>query len=67
MARPLAALFILLLLGGCSLFSSGDKAAADAGAAGVSEADKSRLCADPDWKAAHLGLWYNVCTRGTVF
>ncbi len=22
-------------------------------------------CADPQWKAANLGLWYNVCATST--
>jgi len=27
----------------------------------VDEPEKSRLCADPAWRADHLGLWYSVC------
>jgi hypothetical protein len=26
------------------------------------EAARERDCADPQWKEANLGLWYNICS-----
>ncbi len=26
------------------------------------EARRERDCANPQWKAANLGLWYNICS-----
>ncbi len=26
------------------------------------EAQREQDCADPAWKAANLGLWYNICS-----
>lgn len=26
------------------------------------EAAREQDCADPQWKAANLGLWYNICS-----
>lgn len=26
------------------------------------EARREQDCADPQWKAANLGLWYNICS-----
>jgi hypothetical protein len=26
------------------------------------EAQREQDCADPQWKAANLGLWYNICS-----
>lgn len=26
------------------------------------EAAREQDCANPDWKAANLGLWYNICS-----
>ena len=28
------------------------------------EAQREQDCADPQWKAANLGLWYNICSGG---
>ena len=28
------------------------------------EAQREHDCADPQWKAANLGLWYNMCSGG---
>jgi hypothetical protein len=28
------------------------------------EARRERVCADPQWKADNLGLWYNLCATG---
>ena len=28
------------------------------------EARREQDCADPQWKAANLGLWYNICSGG---
>lgn len=63
MKRTAALLLLTLLLAGCSWFKS-DEGSADHVA---EDADKARLCGDPAWKADHLGLWYNLCTKGTVF
>jgi len=29
------------------------------------ELRREQDCADPQWKAANLGLWYNVCATST--
>jgi hypothetical protein len=29
------------------------------------EAAREHDCADPQWKAANLGLWYNICSGGS--
>jgi hypothetical protein len=29
----------------------------------VTEVERARLCADPQWRADHAGLWYAVCRR----
>lgn len=29
------------------------------------EARREQDCADPQWKAANLGLWYNLCHTNT--
>jgi hypothetical protein len=29
------------------------------------EAQREQDCADPQWKAANLGLWYNICVGDT--
>lgn len=28
------------------------------------ELRREQDCADPQWKAANLGLWYNLCQKG---
>lgn len=28
------------------------------------DARRDQDCADPQWKAANLGLWYNICEGG---
>jgi hypothetical protein len=28
------------------------------------EARREQVCADPQWKADNLGLWYNLCSTG---
>jgi hypothetical protein len=30
-------------------------------------ARQQKDCADPEWKAAHLGVWYSVCRPNTGF
>jgi hypothetical protein len=57
--RILLFLFVAPLVGACS-----HKQALPSEAAGhdrQTELRRQQDCADPDWKAANLGLWYNVC------
>jgi hypothetical protein len=53
----------LSALAGCSWFGGGGE---DAPIQPTSNLDKARVCDDAAWKAQHLGLWYNICTRGSV-
>jgi hypothetical protein len=55
----LSALALLVLggLDGCKN-SPADNPAHDA----QTEAAREQDCANPDWKAANLGLWYNICS-----
>jgi hypothetical protein len=48
-----------IALAGCSSSSPPAESAADDA---KDEAAHRQLCADPSWKAQHLGLWYNVCS-----
>jgi len=53
---------VLVALSACS--SSGDKNTntTDPDDAAAKEAVRQQKdCADPEWKAAHLGVWYSVC------
>jgi hypothetical protein len=61
--RPVAAILLLLLVAGCSWFGGSSE---EAKVEPKSELDKNKVCADPTWKAQHLGLWYNICTRGSA-
>ncbi|HEX4195238.1 MAG TPA: hypothetical protein VHY80_19175 [Stellaceae bacterium] len=51
------ALLALSGLNGCKS-SPADNPAHDA----QTEAARERDCANPEWKAANLGLWYNICS-----
>ena len=48
----------VVALSACSS-SGGD--AADPDAAAKEAVRQQKDCADPEWKAAHLGVWYSVC------
>jgi outer membrane murein-binding lipoprotein Lpp len=54
----LTALASTVALAGCSSSSAPADASTDNA---KDDAAHRQLCADPNWKAAHLGLWYNVC------
>lgn len=59
--RKRAVVFLLVtLVAGCS--SSSPKPTDTAADDAKDEAAHRQLCGDPAWKAAHLGLWYNVCS-----
>jgi hypothetical protein len=45
-------------LSGCSKDSVADNPQHDV----RTEARREQDCADPKWKAANLGLWYNICS-----
>ncbi|HEY3917751.1 MAG TPA: hypothetical protein VGL83_08150 [Stellaceae bacterium] len=53
----LAALALGPLLGGCGKAIPSDDPLHDI----RTEARREQDCADPQWKAANLGLWYNLC------
>ena len=57
MKTRLALAAVLSLLAGCGPQSSGINPIADQREA----AEQAKNCADPKWKAAHLGIWYTVC------
>jgi len=48
----------LLALAGCNRNSIVDDPQHDR----QTEAQREHDCADPQWKAANLGLWYNICS-----
>ncbi|HZB90291.1 MAG TPA: hypothetical protein VE397_02545 [Stellaceae bacterium] len=48
---------LALLLAGCEGPGNGIDAAQDQ----VEATQQQKNCADPKWKAAHLGIWYSVC------
>ena len=56
----LLALTILSGLSGCKKDSVADDPQHDR----QTEAQREQDCADPQWKAANLGLWYNICSGG---
>jgi hypothetical protein len=56
---PAAALILAPLLCGCS--HSESHAATTVSHDTRTELRREQDCADPKWKAANLGLWYNVC------
>jgi len=62
MTRPRYAFWLGLLaltaLGGCKDDSVADDPRHDV----RTEARREQDCADPQWKAANLGLWYNICS-----
>jgi hypothetical protein len=51
-------LLALAALGGCKKGSPLDNPQYDR----QTEARREQDCADPQWKAANLGLWYNICS-----
>jgi hypothetical protein len=57
MARLLAMALLLPLLAACSNGPSGIDSTKDQAEAALQQ----KNCSDPKWKAAHLGIWYNVC------
>jgi hypothetical protein len=62
-ARTAALCLLLSVLAGCSWFRGGGD---ETPTQPTSEVDKAQVCDDAAWKAQHLGLWYNICTRGSV-
>ena len=54
----LLALIALGGLSGCHRDSVADDPQHDV----RTEARREQDCADPQWKAANLGLWYNICS-----
>ena len=56
----LLALTALGGLSGCGKDSVADNPQHDV----RTEARREQDCADPQWKAANLGLWYNICSGG---
>ena len=56
----LALLALAPLLGGCGH----DDVSADPQHDVRTEARREQDCANPSWKAANLGLWYNLCQTG---
>jgi hypothetical protein len=48
---------VAVLLGACSSGPGG----IDSGEDAKESVRQQKDCADPDWKAAHLGVWYSVC------
>ncbi|HEV8025811.1 MAG TPA: hypothetical protein VGP50_00200 [Stellaceae bacterium] len=48
--------------------ASDSKTTVDPAASAAEEAARQQKdCADPEWKAAHLGVWYSVCRPNTGF
>jgi hypothetical protein len=48
--------------------ASDSKTTVDPAASAAEEAVRQQKdCADPEWKAAHLGVWYSVCRPNTGF
>ncbi|HXZ00366.1 MAG TPA: hypothetical protein VEI03_10220 [Stellaceae bacterium] len=47
---------VLLLLSACAGGNAIDPAQDQ-----IEAAEQQKNCADPKWKEAHLGVWYNVC------
>jgi hypothetical protein len=63
--RTTAVLFVLVtgLAGGLAGCSSSSAKPIDTSADDARDVAAHRqLCGDAAWKAAHLGLWYNVCS-----
>ncbi|HEY1504126.1 MAG TPA: hypothetical protein VGF92_07490 [Stellaceae bacterium] len=54
----LPALIALGALSGCKKASPADDPQHDL----QTEAQREQDCANPQWKAANLGLWYNICS-----
>ncbi len=52
------ALPLLAVLSGCHHDSVTDDPRHDV----QTEATREQDCADPQWKEANLGLWYNICS-----
>ena len=59
-ALGLPALIAVAGLSGCHKDSVADDPQHDR----RTEARREQDCADPQWKAANLGLWYNICSGG---
>lgn len=58
--RATGLIFLMAVaLAGCSSSSGSGTDASAEGATG--DTAQRALCADPAWKDAHLGLWYNIC------
>ncbi len=57
MMGRVALALLLLLLAGCIQPGNGIDPAQDQREA----AQQQKNCADPKWKAEHLGIWYSVC------
>jgi hypothetical protein len=53
------ALPLLVGLSGCK-----DSVADDPRHDAQTEAAREQDCANPQWKEANLGLWYNICSGG---
>jgi hypothetical protein len=58
MMRGAWLLMAVALLSACS---SGGGDTSDPDAAAKEAVRQQKDCADPQWKEAHLGVWYSVC------
>ena len=59
MLRSAWLVMAVVALSACS--SSDDKKTADPADAAKEAVRQQKDCADPEWKASHLGVWYTVC------
>jgi hypothetical protein len=62
MQRKLLGFGLLIFLASGGLSGCKDAPTANAEHDVQTEATREQDCTNPDWKAANLGLWYNICS-----
>jgi len=60
LARSIAMLTVATMLAGCGHSFPAQQQGHDA----QTEARREQDCANPQWKEANPGLWYNLCPSG---
>jgi hypothetical protein len=58
---------VILIAAGCAGCSSSNQPAASPGHDQRTELRRESDCDNPQWKAANLGLWYNVCRPSALW